>query len=54
MTYLDVAQCAPSVHSFYATDEQAEAVAKARSRDGQCFVARKCPACSGWRIVRIG
>lgn len=54
MTYLDTAQCSSRVHKFYATRENAEAVAKAKSRDGQYYVARKCLACSGWRISRVG
>lgn len=54
MTYLDIAQCSARVHTFYASQEHAEAVAKAKSRDGLFYVGRKCPACSGWRIIRIG
>lgn len=48
-----VAQCSPRVHTFFGTQESAEAVARARSQDGMFFVARKCQACSGWRLVRL-
>ena len=49
-----VAQCSPRVHTFYGTQTTAEAVARARSQDEMFFVARKCQACSGWRLVRLG
>jgi len=48
------AQCSPKVHGFYGTQEQADAVARAKSRDGLFYVARKCAACSGWRLRRLG
>ena len=32
---------------------EAEAVARAKSRDGLFYVARKCAACSGWRLRRL-
>ena len=47
------AQCSSRVHTFYGTQEQADAVARAKSRDGMFFVARKCLACSGWRLRRL-
>lgn len=47
-------QCSPRVHAFYGAQEQADAVARAKSRDGQFYVAQKCPACSGWRLRRLG
>ncbi len=53
MTYLDIAQCSPSVHTFYASSEIAEAIARAKSRDGKFYLASKCDACSGWRLKRI-
>jgi hypothetical protein len=49
----DTVQCSPTVHTFYGAADTAEAVARARSRDGMFFVARKCQACSGWRLVRL-
>ena len=52
-SYVGTAQCSARVHTFYATGEHAEAVARAKSRDGHFYVARKCAACSGWRLVRI-
>ena len=48
-----VAQCSPRVHTFIGAQESAEAVARARSQDDMFFVARKCQACSGWRLVRL-
>ena len=48
-----VAQCSPRVHTFYGTQTTAEAIARARSQDDMFFVARKCQACSGWRLVRL-
>jgi len=48
-----VAQCSPRVHTFFGAQESAEAVARARSQDDMFFVARKCQACSGWRLVRL-
>jgi hypothetical protein len=53
MTSLDTAQCSPQVHVFHASCDDAEAVAKAMSRDGQFYVACKCAACSGWRLRRV-
>jgi hypothetical protein len=41
------------VHAFYGTEDQADAVARAKSRDGLFYVAKKCPACSGWRLRRL-
>ena len=52
--YHDTAQCSPRVHAFYGSQDQADAVARAKSRDGLYYVARKCPACSGWRLRRLG
>jgi hypothetical protein len=52
-TFLDSAQCSPWVHKFYASFDTADAVARAKSCHGQYFVARKCPACSGWRLERL-
>jgi hypothetical protein len=52
--YHETAQCSPRVHAFYGTQDQADAVARAKSRDGLFYVARKCPACSGWRLRRLG
>jgi hypothetical protein len=49
-TYLDPAQCSPRVHTFYATRDDAEAIALAKSRDGRFYLPFKCPACSGWRL----
>jgi hypothetical protein len=46
-------QCSARVHAFYGEEEQAEAVARAKSRNGLFFVAEKCPACSGWRLRRL-
>jgi hypothetical protein len=48
-----VAQCSPRVHTYFGAQESAEAVARARSQDEMFFVARKCQACSGWRLVRL-
>ena len=48
-----VVQCSPRVHTFFGAQDSAEAVARARSQDGMFFVARKCQACSGWRLVRL-
>lgn len=48
-----VPQCSPRVHTFFGAQDSAEAVARARSQDGMFFVARKCQACSGWRLVRL-
>lgn len=45
-------QCSPGVHHYYATQEQAQASARAKSRDGKFYSTRKCPACTGWRLVR--
>ncbi len=53
MTFLATVQCAPSVHAFYGSNEHADAIARAKSRDGLFYVARKCSACSGWRLVRV-
>jgi len=47
------AQCAPGVHTFYADEEQAQVIARARSREGMFFVPVKCSACSGWRLRRV-
>ena len=52
-TMTTVAQCSPRVHTFIGAQESAEAVARARSQDEMFFVARKCQACSGWRLVRL-
>lgn len=52
-TYLNTAECAPRVHTYYATCEDAEAIARAKSRDGQFYVPVKCAACSGWRLRRV-
>jgi hypothetical protein len=41
------------VHTFYGTQDSAEAVARAKSTHGLFFVARKCSACSGWRLFRL-
>jgi hypothetical protein len=48
-----LSQCSPRVHTFFGAQESAEAVARARSQDDLFFVARKCHACSGWRLVRL-
>lgn len=48
-----LAQCSPRVHTFFGAQASAEAVARARSQDGMFYVARKCHACSGWRLVRL-
>ena len=48
-----VARCSPAVHTFYGAQDQADAVARAKSRDGLFYVARKCAACSGWRLRRL-
>ncbi|HEX4976565.1 MAG TPA: hypothetical protein VFV40_01755 [Nocardioides sp.] len=48
-----VVQCSPRVHTYYGARTTAEAVARARSQDGMFFVARKCQACSGWRLLRL-
>ena len=53
MAYPTVGQCSPGVHTFYADHEQAAGIARAKSRDGLFYVARKCSACSGWRIKRL-
>ncbi|MGZ4427433.1 MAG: hypothetical protein ACXVXC_15090 [Nocardioidaceae bacterium] len=53
MTIVTTAQCSPRVHTFYASVDDAQAIARARSRDGAYYVARKCTACSGWRLKRI-
>ncbi len=53
MSDLKTVRCSANVHTFYASHETAEAVARAKSRDGLFFVARECHACSGWRLVRI-
>lgn len=52
-TETEVVQCSPRVHTFFGAQESAEAVARARSQDDMFFVARKCQACSGWRLVRL-
>ena len=52
-TMTTVAQCSSRVHTFFGAQTSAEAVARARSQDGMFFVARKCQACSGWRLVRL-
>lgn len=48
-----VSQCSPRVHTFFGAQSSAEAIARARSQDGMFFVARKCQACSGWRLLRL-
>jgi hypothetical protein len=48
-----VTQCSTRVHTFYGTQDSAEAVARAKSTHGLFFVARKCSACSGWRLFRL-
>ncbi len=50
MTTQMTAQCSPGVHTFYASDLDARAIAHAKSRDGLFFLAEKCSACSGWRL----
>ncbi len=50
---LKTARCSSSVHAFYAEEETAAAVARAKSRNGKFYVAERCTACSGWRLVRI-
>jgi hypothetical protein len=52
-TYATTAQCSTAVHRFYASDEDANAIARAKSRDGLFYVAVKCSACSGWRLRRV-
>ncbi len=47
------ARCSPQVHAFYGSAEHAGAVARAKSRDGLFFVAKKCSACAGWRLHRL-
>jgi hypothetical protein len=41
------------VHVFYASADDAKAIANAKSRDGLFYVAQKCTACSGWRLRRV-
>ena len=53
MTYQTTAQCSPGVHTFYASEEDAHAIAHAKSRDGLFYLSEKCSACSGWRLRRI-
>ncbi len=53
MTTQMTAQCSPGVHTFYASDLDARAIAHAKSRDGLFFLAEKCSACSGWRLRRV-
>jgi hypothetical protein len=53
MSDLKTVRCSAAVHTFSATRETADAVARAKSRDGLFYVARECPACSGWRLVRV-
>lgn len=48
-----VTRCSPRVHTFFGAQTSAEAVARARSQDDMFFVAPKCQACSGWRLVRL-
>ena len=48
-----VPQCSPRVHTFFGAQSSAEAVARARSQGDTFYVARKCQACSGWRLVRL-
>ncbi|QWZ09658.1 hypothetical protein KRR39_07940 [Nocardioides panacis] len=47
------AQCSPGVHTFYANNLDARAIAHAKSRDGLFYLAEKCSACSGWRLRRV-
>jgi hypothetical protein len=47
------AQCSPGVHTFYASELDARAIAHAKSRDGLFYLAQKCAACSGWRLRRV-
>jgi hypothetical protein len=53
MTRIVTAQCASSVHTYYADQDQALVIARARSREGMFFVPVKCSACSGWRLKRV-
>ena len=53
MTTQTTARCSSGVHTFFASDLDARAIAHARSRDGLFFLAEKCHACSGWRLRRI-
>jgi hypothetical protein len=53
MTQMMTAQCSAAVHTFYADQEQAQVIARARSREGMFFVPQKCTACSGWRLKRV-
>ena len=54
MTQQITAQCSPTVHTFYGSAEHADAIARAKSRDGLYYVANKCSACSGWRLKKLG
>ena len=53
MTEQMTAQCSPGVHTFYASELDARAIAHAKSRDGLFYLAQKCTACSGWRLRRV-
>jgi hypothetical protein len=53
VTLQTTAQCSPGVHTFYASDMDARAIAHAKSRDGLFYLAEKCAACSGWRLRRV-
>ena len=53
MSLQTTAQCSQAVHTFYASDMDARAIAHAKSRDGLFFLTEKCSACSGWRLRRI-
>ena len=47
------ATCSPRVHTFYASDMDAKAIAHSKSRDGLFFLAEKCAECTGWRLRRV-
>ena len=53
MTLQTTAQCSSRVHTFYASDTDAKAIAHAKSRDGLFYLAEKCAACTGWRLRRV-
>lgn len=53
MTLQSTAQCSPGVHTFYASEMDAKAMAHAKSRDGLFYLTEKCSACSGWRLRRV-